>query len=190
MSSRKQELASAVATLKAKNTQGGEPKIGQVGLIDKTIYVGFETTGKAGTMKVVDVNTKRLVGITNLDGNKLDAGRDYIIDSARILFGEDQSDPIEGQDWMAGSRCPEAFKNAEIRILQGSKVVLDMPITDLVYSADASGNTLFRPISTSPLLVSNKEFEIEIEFPNGQTVTSDSKSFARLEFRAHQAKRA
>jgi hypothetical protein len=189
MSSRKQELASAVATLKAKNTQGGEPKIGQVGLIDKTIYVGFETTGKAGTMKVVDVNTKRLIGITNLDGNKLDAGRDYIIDGARILFGND-TEPIEAQNWQGGQSCPDPLKNAEIRILQGSKVILDMPITDLIYSSDSNGMTQFRPISTSPLLVSNKEFEIEIEFPNGQTVTSVTKSFARLEFRAHQAKRA
>ena len=189
MSSRKQELASAVATLKAKNTQGGEPKIGQVGLTDKTIYVGFETTGKAGTMKVVDVNTKRIVGVTNLDGNKLDAGRDYIIDGARILFGSD-NEAIGAQNWQGGQSCPDVLKNAEIRILQGSRVVLDMPITDLVYSSDSNGMTQFRPISTSPLLVSNKEFEIEIEFPDGQSVPNLAKSFARLEFRAHQAKRA
>lgn len=189
MNSRKQELASAVATLKAKNTQGGEPKIGQVGLIDKTIYIGFETTGKAGIMKVVDVNTKRLVGITNLDGNKLDAGRDYIIDGARILFGND-NDPVEAQNWQSGRTCPDALKNAEIRILQGSKVIFDMPVSDLIYNESASGITEFRSVSTSPLLVSNKEFEIEIEFPSGQSIPSADKSFARLEFRAHQAKRA
>ena len=56
---RKSELASAVATLKAK-ANGGVPRVGQVGLTDKTLYLNVSCKGQGGTIQLVDVNTKRL----------------------------------------------------------------------------------------------------------------------------------
>ncbi|TEB41619.1 hypothetical protein D0809_24580, partial [Flavobacterium circumlabens] len=61
---RNQELTSATATLKAKAT-AGIPRIGNVALSDKTLYLSVAIKGQGGTVDIIDVNTKREVGITN-----------------------------------------------------------------------------------------------------------------------------
>jgi hypothetical protein len=187
--SRKSELASAVATIKAKRT-GAVPRVGQVELTDKTLYLNVAIKGQAGTVGIVDVNTKREVGITNIDGNKLNAGRDYIIDSIRILRGSNASANLKNETWdntniNSNKLFDAAFLNAELRIKQDGNSLIDMPITDLL----GDTTTFYRSISTSPLIRSNLEFEIEIEYPKGVSVSAAADSNVRFEFRVHQAKR-
>ncbi|SHM71924.1 hypothetical protein [Flavobacterium chilense] len=186
--SRKSELASAVATIKAKRN-GAVPRVGQVELTDKTLYLNVAIKGQAGTVGIVDVNTKREVGITNIDGNKLNAGRDYIIDSVRVLRGSGNA-TLKSETWdstniNSNKFFDSAFLNAELRIKQDGNVLLDMPMTDLL----GDTTNFFRSISTSPLIRSNLEFEIEIEYPKGVSVTAASDTNVRFEFRVHQAKR-
>ncbi|KLT67925.1 MULTISPECIES: hypothetical protein [unclassified Flavobacterium] len=187
--SRRTELASAVATIKAKRN-GAVPRVGQVELTDKTLYLNVAIKGQGGTVGIVDVNTKREVGVTNFDGNKLNAGRDYIIDSIRILRGSNASANLRNEVWDAthinsNKLFDAAFLNAELRIKQDGNVLTDMPITDL------TGDTtnFFRNLSTSPLIRSNMEFEIEIEYPKGVAVATTAEVNVRFEFRVHQAKR-
>jgi hypothetical protein len=187
--SRRSELASAVATIKAKSN-GGVPRVGQVELTDKTLYLNVSIKGQAGTVGIVDVNTKREVGITNIDGNKLNAGRDYIIDGIRLLKGVKKSADLKSETWSAlqGDEnvfIEAAFLNAEFRIKQDGNVLVDMPITDLT----GDKTNLFRSLSTSPLIRSNMEFEFEIEYPKGVSVQSTEDTNVRFEFRVHQAKR-
>lgn len=186
--SRKSELASAVATIKAKRN-GAVPRVGQVELTDKTLYLNVAIKGQAGTVGIVDVNTKREVGITNIDGNKLNAGRDYIIDSLRVLRGTGSA-TLKNETWdntniNSNKLFDGAFLNAELRIKQDGNVLIDMPMTDLL----GDTTNFFRSISTSPLIRSNLEFEIEIEYPKGVSVTSATDTNVRFEFRVHQAKR-
>ncbi|MFV5689077.1 hypothetical protein ACM55M_10685 [Flavobacterium sp. ZT3R25] len=181
--SRRTELASAVATIKAKRN-GGVPKVGQVELTDKTLYLNVAVKGQAGIVNLVDVNTRREVGVTNIDGNKLNAGRDYIIDGVRVLWGQDVN--LKAQNWgTTKSLLPAEFLGAEFRIKQGGTVLVDMPITDLTIDPFVA----FRSLSTSPLIRSNMEFEMEIEYPKGVSVPVDKDYNVRFEFRAHQAKR-
>lgn len=56
-------------------------------MTDKTLYLNVKIKGNAGIVNLVDVNTRREVGITNIDMLKLNAGRDYILDSMRVLVG-------------------------------------------------------------------------------------------------------
>lgn len=181
---RKSELASAVATLHAKGN-GGVPKVGQVALTDKTLYLNLSVKGQAGTVQLVDVNTKREVGITNIDGLKLNAGRDYVVDSLRLLVGKG-SENLKSEIWMADASLNGVIQNAEIRLKQGGNVLIDMPLSDIYNGLSPE---LFRSLSTSPLLRSNMEFEWEIEYPKGVSVPTDREYNIRLEARVHQAKR-
>jgi hypothetical protein len=183
--SRKTQLLSAVSTLKAKD-QGGVPKVGRVALTDKTIYLNVNVKGQGGTIALIDVNTKREVGVTNLDGNRLNAGRDYIIDGVRVLRGTTASANVRSEKYSQTSVLEEALQNAEIRIKQNGNILLDMPMSDI--SNPSSTNEVFRNISTSPLIQSNMEFEFEIEYPKGVSVSSAADLNIRFEFRAHQAK--
>ena len=192
MSNRKTELTAAVATLKAK-ADGGVPKVGQIGLQDKTIYINTFLGGSTGIINLVDSNTKRLVGVTNLDGNKLNAGRDYIIDSIRFMNANGTAADIKGADYTNGAIAQ--LKNAEFRISQGSNNLLDMPVSDIVGdivtgTAAAPATAGFRHISTSPLIRSNQEFTMELEFPSGVAMpTTGNGLCVRIEMRVHQAKR-
>lgn len=182
--SRKTQLLSAVSTLKAKD-QDGIPHVGRVALTDKTIYLNVNVRGQGGTIQLIDVNTKREVGVTNLDGNRLNAGRDYIIDGIRVLKGTTASANVRNEKYTTAGVLVEALQNAELRIKQGGNILMDLPMSDVF---NGSQNELFRNISTSPLIVSNKEFEFEIEYPKGVSVPADADMNIRFEFRAHQAK--
>lgn len=184
---RNQQLASATATIKAKAT-AGIPRIGKVALTDKTLYLNVAIKGQGGTVDIIDVNSKREVGITNLDGNKLNSGRDYVIDGVRILVDSSDSADLKKGTWVPanGTNVDPAFLNAEFRLKQEGNVLIDMPITDL--SGEGDVQNLFRAISTSPLLRSNLEFEMEIDYPKGTTVDNATACNVRFEFRATQAK--
>lgn len=183
--SRRTELASAVATIKAKRN-GGIPKVGQVELTDKTLYLNVSVKGHGGTIQLIDVNTKREVGVTNIDGIKLNAGRDYILDGIRLLRGSTASASVRSEKYTSTGTLVEALQNAEIRIKQGGNLLVDMPISDLF---NGSSEELFRSMSTSPLIRSNMEYEFEIEYPKGVSVPSDVENNIRFELRVHQAKR-
>ena len=183
--SRKSQLVSAVATIKSKG-QGGVPHVGVVALTDKTLYLNVNVKGQGGTIALIDVNTKREVGVTNLDGNRLNAGRDYILDGVRLLRGVTNSVNVRSEKYSQTGVLEEALQNAEIRIKQNGSILLDMPMSDIWNPA--STTEVFRNISTSPLIRSNMEYEFEIEYPKGVSVSAATDLNIRFEFRAHQAK--
>lgn len=183
--SRKAQLLSAVTTLKGKEN-AGIPHVGRVALTDKTLYLNVNIKGQGGTISLIDVNTKREVGVTNLDGNRLNAGRDYIIDGVRVLRGTTGAANVKSENYAPTGALDPALLNAEIRIKQDGNVLLDMPISDIFNPQAVS--EVFRNISTSPLIRSNMEFEFEIEYPKGVAVSAAADMNIRFEFRAHQAK--
>lgn len=191
MSNRKTELAGAVATLRGAKVNGGVPKVGQLGVQDKTIYLNFSAAGQAGIVNLIDSNTRKIIGVTNLDGNKLNPGRDYIIDSIRFMNAAGTD--IMAADYTNG--VPVAMKNAEFRIVQGSNNLLEMPVSDLTGDLVAKDILAgFRNISTLPMIRSNEEFAFELEYAKGTTVpaagtTASGGLCVRIEMRVHQAKK-
>lgn len=185
MSNRRQQLLASVAVLKAKhNRNNGAPAVGEIALTDKTIYISKSLKGMGGIVKLIDVNTKKEVGVTNFDGNKLNVGRDYIIDGVRVLTDGVASN-VKNSDWVKGTGGNVELVNCEIRIKQDNQLLFDMPISDITnFNFDE-----FRDISTSPIIRSGEEFEIELEFPQGVSVASDNELNIRIEFRVHQGKK-
>lgn len=186
---RSRKLMQAVDALRIKN-KGGIPRIGDMSLTDKTIYLAVAAKAQGGTVDIVDTNTKKEIGVTNLDGNKLNAGKDYIIDGIRILFDSSNATDIKKGTWIpaTGLLLDPALLNAEFILEQDGNALIEMPITDFLgYASDT--NNLFREISTSPLIRSNMEFTMKIAYPKGLSVTNLVAHNVRFEMRAHQAKK-
>jgi hypothetical protein len=183
---RRSKLVSASTSIKNKATNG-LPKVGgKVVLEDTTMYINFSIKGHSGTISIVDVNTKREVGVTNFDGNKFNAGTDFVIDSIRALRGALNVANVRAEKYVVTGDLDPALQNAEIRLKQGNVSLFRLPFSELF----SKGNELeaFRSISTLPLIMSNKEFEFEIEYPKGISVPADAEMNIRIEMRGHKGK--
>lgn len=152
---------------------------------DKTFYLNANLSGTAGIKQLVDVNTKRIVGITNLDGNKFLTGRDVVLDGIRITEAAAGATNLESADF-TGQLIPNAqILTGELTLVQDGNILIDLPISDIVNKSN--GVVEYRHLSHTPLVRADKEFEFYITYPNGVTAPADS--FVKFEFRAFQFKR-
>lgn len=165
----------------------GISESGKTYLTDKTFYLNVDLSGKGGgRAELVDSNTRRIEGITNFDGNKLNAGRDIVIDSVRFIEAVDGATSIQTADFSnTDGKAHASLAHAELRVEQAGKVLIDLPLTDFNKS---DGDTVhFRDISTMPILKAEEEFNIYLVLPNGVTVPANK--YGRFEFRGIQAKK-
>jgi hypothetical protein len=99
-------------------------------LVDKTFYLNVRVDGMSGINELVDANTKKVVGITNLDGNQLNSGRDVVIDAIRVQYTT-RGEKIENADWQSRDTLPAELQNAELRLIQTNDMLIDLPLTDV-----------------------------------------------------------
>lgn len=185
MENRNPQLQRAIKVLGARQRQHAQSVRPQATkLVDKTFYLNVKVDGMSGINQLVDANTKKLVGVTNFDGNLLNSGRDVVIDSIRTMFTSDGKG-VESANWQNTERIPAELQNADLRLIQTNDMLIDLPMTDTQNFKDAD----HRPIATTPLLRAKEEFKIELEFPKGVTIPAGKPLFMRLEFRVTEAKK-
>jgi len=183
MENRNPQLQRAIKVLGARQRQHAQAVRPQATkLVDKTFYLNVKIDGMSGINQLVDSNTKKLVGVTNFDGNLLNSGRDVVIDSIRALFTSVGAG-VESANWQNSERIPAELQNADLRLIQTNDMLIDLPMTDTQNFKDAD----HRPIATTPLLRAKEEFKLE--FPKGVTVPTGKPLFMRLEFRVTEAKK-
>lgn len=188
MENRNPQLQRAIKVLGARQRQTSQIARPQATkLVDKTYYLNVKVDGMSGINELVDANTKKVVGITNFDGNLLNSGRDVVIDAIRVQFTT-KGLKIESADWQSRDTLPAELQNADLRLIQTNDMLIDLPLTDVQNFKTED----FRPIATTPLLRAKEEFKLELEFPKGVTVPiskEGSGMFLRLEFRVTEAKK-
>lgn len=186
MENRNPQLQRAIRVLGARNRQNTRMARPQTTkLVDKTFYLNVRIDGMSGINQLVDANTKKLVGITNFDGNIFNSGRDVVIDSIRTLFTSDGTS-VENANWQNSERIPAQLQNADLRLIQTNDMLIDLPMTD----TQSFKQEDHRPIATTPLLRAKEEFKLELEFPKGVSVPSGKAPlFLRFEFRVTEAKK-
>lgn len=157
-------------------------------LTDKTYYIAFLATGKAGTFDIVDSNTKKVRGITNFDGNSLAVGRELVIDSVRVLQAIAAKDTPVAKVLFREGVTYESILQSDFQMTQGNESLIDLPMTDLTNFK----NEDFRAISTTPVLRSKEEFKMQLLFPAEVTVplVNDKDVYLRIEFRVTEAKKS
>ena len=70
MENRNPQLQRAIKVLGARQRQHAQAVRPQATkLVDKTFYLNVKVDGMSGINQLVDSNTKKLVGVTNFDGN-------------------------------------------------------------------------------------------------------------------------
>ncbi|MGV1011786.1 MAG: hypothetical protein ACOYBS_05000 [Flavobacterium sp.] len=188
MENRNPQLQRAIKVLGARQRQTNQVVGPQATkLVDKTYYLNVKVDGMSGINELVDANTKKVVGITNFDGNLLNSGRDVVIDAIRVQFTT-RGQKIESADWQSRDTLPAELQNADLRLIQTNDMLIDLPLTDV----QNFKNEDYRPIATTPLLRAKEEFKLELEFPKGVTVPilkEGAGMFLRLEFRVTEAKK-
>lgn len=157
-------------------------------VFDTTKYLCADLEGRGGIVELVDANTKKIEGITNFDGNRLDSGRYVAIDGIRILAENTNALTINTANWTA---TPAAvLLNSELQIFQGEDL-FTIPCSELFNlhkGASTSNDEDFRQISHIPVLKPDVPFKINWKFPNGSSLPTDSSytGFVKLEFRCHE----
>lgn len=153
---------------------------------DTTLYLTKNMKGTGGLEKLIDANTKKIDGVTNFDGNKLDKGRNYMIDSVRVRV-DVAAATLDLATWKGTPTA--AIKNAVLKVTQGEELFA-IPLTDLFNDATSTSNyDDFRVISHLPTIYGDKEYKIDLQYADGTSVPGgggDPACWLRVEFRAHE----
>lgn len=153
---------------------------------DTTLYLVARVDGKSSIVKLTNDDTKKAVGVTNFDGNKLADGRDAIIDSMKIEVAKNGL-ILSNVDW-AGEKIdlPAQLANAELKLKQGEKILLAIPVADLVLSNDDDN---YRDIASTPYLASKEPIEWVLEFADGAAIPAEAADgiYIKISCRAIQA---
>lgn len=134
-----------------------------VAYIRKGIAVG------GGTVRLVDSNTKQLVGITNLEGNRLPAYQNIIFDRIAVGYCANAAAGKEAEghyntDFLA------SLRSAEVEVKQDGVVIVTAPLSEYDYSnTHANENDKYLYLGGEYMLREDKPFEININFPEGAT---------------------
>ena len=162
-------------------------KRGKADYSDKVYYVNAKITGASNTISLIDANTKKIAGLTNFDGNVIGLGKAFPVSGIRLLYNKGNDTTKEGEvGYSSAMTLPGALLNAIVTLKQGSKVLLQLPVSDL-YGFKMKE---FRMVATLPVLRDKDPFELEIEMPNGIAlpVTAGTQEFIRIEFKGVERK--
>lgn len=181
----KNTIIAAAETLKMKG-QNGQISFENSILTDTAYYINFDANGVGGIFNLVDSKTKRIVGITNIDGQMFLAGKDVIIDSLCLKAGFGPT--IDTADYSENFGIDPRLKNAEIRFRHGKNILSNLPITQIIANENCI-EKFARNLTAPILLQSNKEFEIQIELPKNQNISNLPNIFFRLEMTATDARK-
>jgi hypothetical protein len=152
-------------------------------VMDRTQYITFDAKGKSSVVLLIDSNTKKLVGETSFDANKLNKGRYFVIDAARVLI-EDKADSLKDANWK--SQALASVLNSEFKIAQDEDLLL-LPVSDLLYTRIGQGDENgFRCIASAPVIVPEKEINLSWQFPQGANVPDSQTQFVRIELRGFE----
>lgn len=149
----------------------GKVGTGELALRTNDLYIRKEIA-IGGKVSLIDANTSQLAGISSFDGNKLNDYVNHIIDKLRFSYTT-AATAYAGTPagLLFATALPAAIKNAQLNVLQNSKVVFSMPISTI--SNRNTGNTImddFRELDNFEMLVSNEPINLEIEFAAGASI--------------------
>jgi len=135
-------------------------------LRDTTKYIRQEITF-GGRVELLNSSTKRLAGITNFDGNKLNDRVNLIIAAIALGYGTDVAAGKEAEvDY--NTTIPVALRNADLEITQNGKKIVSMPAADAFnQGTGANVSDKFRELSALAFLQEGQEFSIDLVFAAG-----------------------
>jgi hypothetical protein len=132
----------------------------------KEIYMRANANGYgAGRKELVDANTTKTVGVTNLEkGDTLPNGKEYIVRGLKLLIAPDTDAVVKTATYGTSLGLP-AFTNGELRIEQDG-VLLNLPLRSIYVNPDNAKQKLAgeQYYEVLPFMIkSGQTFSISVE---------------------------
>ncbi len=158
-------------------------------LVDSEVYVNNKI-GTGGVQEMLLSSAVKQVGITNFDGNRLEANRVFIINGVTFGFAvEDASsspDEVSYKFPKEGVALPKYLAHANLVLKQAGEVIVNLPIRS-IWNGAISNRELYRDLGALELIEDNSAINLAIEFPINAGAPEDGKKlFASVFFKGFE----
>ncbi|PKB18375.1 hypothetical protein [Flavobacterium sp. 5] len=184
---RERQISNAIALVQARRKAVGMPVSNiPTKVTDTTLYIVHRADGNANIVELTNDDTKKKVGITNFDGNKLAKGRDAVIDSIKVSVAKGGL-ALNNVDWVGDKvSLTKELAGAELQLIQDNVILFSIGLSDLSLSNDDDN---YRDIASTPFLVAEKPIKWVLTYADGVSIAADAVDglFIKIECRAIQA---
>lgn len=140
-----------------------------------------------GNVPLLTGNSTQEVGVTNFDGNRLEAGRFFVIDAVTILYGEDAAGK---KPWEVDydKKLPAVLKNSILVVRQNGEVITKLPIVSIDNAKANNQENGYRRLGALAILEPNQPVDITFETPAGSSITpsGNNKSYVSVLLRGFE----
>ncbi|SFB72284.1 hypothetical protein SAMN04487907_101260 [Zunongwangia mangrovi] len=142
----------------------------RVRLLKHTAIVRKNATNASSTYPFIDENTKKLAGISTMNGNSLPQNMAVVADAISVGFAEGDGADKEGAV-IYTQDVPAALRNANFVLKQNGREILDVPVADLIAGEmPTKQEDYFHDLETFILLADETAMSWDFVFPGGQTL--------------------
>jgi len=139
-----------------------------------------------GNVSLIDGNSTQQKGVNNLDGNRLENGRFFVIDGITILYGEDDaSKKVWEVDYKKD--LPAVLLSSDFVLRQNGEVIVKLPVSAIENAKKT--DDYYRLLGALAVIEPTQTIEMGIETPVGSSITpatSGHKSFVRVLLRGFE----
>ncbi|CEN51301.1 hypothetical protein [Capnocytophaga canis] len=139
-----------------------------------------------GSVPLLNGNSTQEIGVTNFDGNRLDAGRFFIIEAVTVQYGE-AADTKKVWEVKYGDKMPEVLESSHLVLRQNGEVLVKLPISAIQNAKKME--TFYRKLGALALIEPTQTVELTIDTPSGSSITTSNgsdKSFVRVLFKGFE----
>lgn len=154
------------------------------------VYIKNKVTA-GGVAHLLTGNSTQETGVTNFDGNRLEAGRYFVLDGVKVLYGEaDDTAKVYEVAYKDASQVeiPAVLQASELVVRQNGEIIVKLPMSS-IFEAEKRSDDNYRVLGALAVLQPLKTVEISIETPIGSTITPitpGKKSFVSVLFRGFE----
>lgn len=140
----------------------------QVNLKPHTVYVRRNATNASSSWDIIDVNTKKLKGVSSISETKLPKNEGVIFDKIALAFAEGTEAGQEGTLDYTSAKLPAVLRNADLVIIQNGREVVSVPVADLGKTISPGSNEdYYHDLESLQYLVDDQPMEWKLNFPEG-----------------------
>ncbi|MGQ1786345.1 hypothetical protein [Saccharicrinis sp. GN24d3] len=143
----------------------------RVRFMDSDINHIVEISTAGGVYPLLRTTNDKVVGVSDFDSNKLEAGVNAAIERIKVAYGKDATvNNTEIKDIAFSSLAsafPEVLKRAKLIIKQDNKTLLKLPVERFTHGAASQktqGEEDSLELGTPLVLIEQKPVDIELEF--------------------------
>ncbi|MDO5106485.1 hypothetical protein [Capnocytophaga sp.] len=133
-----------------------------------------------GVANLLTSNAVAEVGVTNFDGNKLEADRYFVADAITVQYGEGTAASDKVYNIKYDVALPAVLLASHLVIRQKNEVIVKLPVSAIQNAKQT--DAYYRKLEALALIEPNSPVEIQIETPTGSTITPSTgdSSFVRV----------